>query len=282
MLDDANRQRARPPSDHRLSTEDHHAALEAQAIRAAVIYESVRKEGETELMRPARALWWSGVAAGVGMSLSLFAQAVLHEHLPASDWRPLVAAFGYTVGFLAVILGRMQLFTENTLTAVLPVLTRPSWDCLKNLLRLWTVVLVANLSGALLSAWLTSWLGFLPETTLEASKELARAYADKSVGEMFFRGIPAGFLVAVVVWCLPSARNLSFFIIITFTYLIALADLAHVIAGSTDLFLLAISGELGWLSAIFGGIAPSLAGNILGGSGLVALIVHAQVRPEIA
>lgn len=88
---------------------------ERVAIGARVVYEVVRLEGEDELERPGVALAWSGLAAGLSMGFSLLAEAALMSHLPNAAWRPLIARAGYSVGFLVVILGRQQLFTENTL-----------------------------------------------------------------------------------------------------------------------------------------------------------------------
>ena len=95
---------------------------ELSTPRTPVIYEVVRRLGDEEMERPAISLWWSGVAAGLSISFSLLAQAILQSHLPDAPWRPLVSGFGYSVGFLMVVLGRQQLFTESTITAVLPVL----------------------------------------------------------------------------------------------------------------------------------------------------------------
>src|SRR5215212_3515823 len=117
-----------------------------------IVYKAILKEGEEELARPSSALFWSGLAAGLSMGFSMIAEGLLHAHLPDAPWRPLVAKFGYSVGFLIVILGRQQLFTENTLTPVLPLLRKKTADCLRNVLRLWAVVLLANLLGALLFA----------------------------------------------------------------------------------------------------------------------------------
>src|SRR5690348_4047303 len=90
--------------------------------RTPVIYEVVRRLGGEEMQRPLTSLWWSGVAAGLSISFSLLAQAVLEMHLTDTNWRILISALGYSVGFLMVILGRQQLFTESTITVVLPVL----------------------------------------------------------------------------------------------------------------------------------------------------------------
>jgi formate/nitrite transporter FocA (FNT family) len=126
-------------------------AMERQSASADVVYEAVRLEGEEELARPSSGLFWSGLAAGLAMGFSFLTQALLQSALPPSSWRHAVAALGYTVGFVFVVLGRQQLFTENTLTPVLPLLR--DWGKLPNVLRLWGVVLVANLIGAAAFAW---------------------------------------------------------------------------------------------------------------------------------
>src|SRR5215207_8851999 len=103
---------------------EHREAEERSAPSGKVVYKAILKEGEGELARSSSALFWSGLAAGLSMGLSMIAEGLLHAHLPDAPWRPLVAKFGYSVGFLIVILGRQQLFTENTLTPVLPLLRR--------------------------------------------------------------------------------------------------------------------------------------------------------------
>src|SRR5512142_606227 len=115
------------------------------APRAAVVYEAIRREGEDELRRPSSALFWSGLAAGLSMGFSFVAESLLRAGLPDTPARPLIAKLGYSVGFLIVILGRQQLFTENTLTPILPLLQEKSLKAFLNVLRLWAVVLLANL-----------------------------------------------------------------------------------------------------------------------------------------
>src|SRR5215472_10615781 len=112
--------------------------------RTPVIYEIVRRLGDEEMARPVTSLWWSGVAAGLSISFSLLAQAILQTHLPDAPWRPLVTSFGYTVGFVMVVLARQQLFTENTITVVLPVISDLTLGNIGKLVRMWGVVLAAN------------------------------------------------------------------------------------------------------------------------------------------
>src|SRR6476661_4498573 len=95
---------------------------ERSTPRTPVIYEIVRQLGQEEMERPLISLWWSGVAAGLSISFSLLTQAILETHLVDAPWRPLVSSLGYPVGFLMVVLSRQQLFTESTITAVLPLM----------------------------------------------------------------------------------------------------------------------------------------------------------------
>src|SRR5580698_515106 len=98
------------------------------SVKAHVVHEAVRRDGDTEFERSASALATSGLAAGLSMGFSFIGEGVLRRYLPDAPWRPLIAKFGYSLGFLIVIIGRQQLFTENTLTAVLPVLARRNWS----------------------------------------------------------------------------------------------------------------------------------------------------------
>lgn len=132
-----------------------HKVQERVAIGAHVVYEAVRLEGEDELERPAVALAWSGFAAGLSMGFSLLAQAVLMSHLPDASWRPLLAGAGYCVGFLIVILGRHSAAHKDASTVV-------------KVLRLWSVVLSANVLGTFLFAVALARLHFL-EPALQAS-----------------------------------------------------------------------------------------------------------------
>ena len=142
-----------------LSRAERRVAEERTAPRAAVIHEAIRAEGEGELRRPLSALVWSGMAAGLSIGFSLVASGLIRTHLPDISWRPLIACFGYSVGFLAVILGRQQLYTENTLTVMLPLFTLRDLPTLMQVLRLWTVVLLANLAGACMFAWAIARFG---------------------------------------------------------------------------------------------------------------------------
>src|ERR1044072_4279490 len=119
---------------------------------AALIHETIRAEGESELERAGWALILSGLAAGLSMGFSLVVQGGLHANLPPGPARRLWGPLGYTIGFLIVVLGRQQLFTENTLTPVLPLLHSRNLATFGRVVRLWVLVLGANIIGTWLFA----------------------------------------------------------------------------------------------------------------------------------
>jgi formate/nitrite transporter FocA (FNT family) len=257
-------------------------AAELTGVKAPLIYEAIRMEGEHEWSRPTSALWWSGVAAGLAISLSVLCKGFLEAMLPAEPWRPAVANLGYAVGFLVVILGRMQLFTENTITPILPLLLNPTRRNFDNTARLWGIVFAANMVGCLFAAAALAFLNVVPETQMEGILYISRHYAGASFMQHLAWGAPAGFMVAALVWLLPSLEGSGELLaILIVTYMIGVGGLSHVVAGSTELFLLALLGEIGWGKAVFGGVLPSLIGNVLGGTGLFAVLTYAQVREEL-
>lgn len=247
----------------------------------SVVYHAILVEGIGELRRGSAALWWSGLAAGLSMGFSLVAEGLLQFHLgDDASWTPLLTKFGYSIGFLFVILGRQQLFTENTLTAILPLLEQKSFVTLRNVARLWAVVLSANLVGAAVFALTTAKLAVFPPAISEVFIEIGRHAVGWSVGELFLRGIFAGWLIALMVWLLPYAESARVAVIIIVTYLVGLGGFPHIIAGSVEAMYLAVSGEIGWWDCIVRYMVPTLLGNIVGGVALVAALNHAQVKAD--
>ncbi len=255
---------------------------EARRLRAAIVYEVIRIEGEGELARSASALWWSGLAAGLSIGLSVLSQALLATHLPEASWNPIVERMGYAVGFIVVIMARQQLFTENTLTAVLPVISAWQLHWLWVMLRLWAIVLAANLVGAFIFATAIAHMGMLPAEVAAQVTVISEHMMENSATEMFVKGIAAGWLIAALVWMLPSAENAEFFLIGLMTYLIALGGFTHVIAGSVEAFYLWVMQSATTFDVFLKFLLPTLAGNVVGGTVLFGLLSYAQVRDEIS
>lgn len=254
---------------------------ERSTPRTPVIYEIVRRHGVEEMQRPVTSLWWSGVAAGLSISFSLLAQAILQMHLPDEPWRPLVSSFGYSIGFIMVVMARQQLFTENTITVVLPVMAEPTLANLGGLTRMWSVVFAANMAGTLIAALFCAFTPVIAPELRETMLQISRQTMENGWAEMFFKGVSAGFLIAAMVWLIPTAEAAQFHVITLLTYLIAVGGFVHIVAGGMEAFLLLASGELGFGAMLAHFMAPALLGNIVGGTALFAVLSYAQVMKEI-
>lgn len=268
-------------SDTEESLDEHEQAQAEEHSRpnALVVHEVIRREGEKELERSALALIWSGLAAGLSMGFSLVTEGLLRAHLPDAPWRPLVTKLGYSVGFLITVLGRQQLFTENTLTPILPLLTKRDARTLSQVLRLWGLVLAANLVGTFIFAWAMGHTLAFPAEAKAAFAQIGAEAMEGGFGAHCVRGVFAGWLIALMVWLLPAAEQSRLQIIVILTYLVGLAGLSHVIVGSVETLSLVTTGAASW-GAYFGGfLAPTLLGNILGGTMLVAVLNYGQVAP---
>lgn len=261
--------------------EEARAVQKAEGLAPKLIFEVIRRNGHEELERPNASLMWSGIAAGIMISLSVLGEAVFRTYLPDAEWAYLVENLGYSLGFLVVILGRMQLFTENTITTVLPVMHEPSAAMFSRMAMLWGIVLSANVVGAFAVASVFAFTSAIPSDLLPAIEELSRHATGFAPFEAFQRAIPAGVLVAAIVWMLPQSDGFEFFVILTFTWMIAAGDFTHVVAGSVEMAFLFVQGMLSPWDAVFGFFVPVLAGNVLGGTLIFALLAFGQVRNEL-
>lgn len=280
MIDEDDRAGEDTPSTG-LSGDEVEAVAERKAGSAKVVHEVIRVQGDEELDRPVTSLIFSGFAAGVAISVSVLAEAFVKLSLPDQPWAELIVALGYTVGFVIVIMGNLQLFTENTVTAILPIATHPTLRNLRRLAKLWSSVLMANLAGTLLVAALMAKGVIISADQLAASVQISSKLLDHDALATFCLGMPAGFLVASIAWILPNARGSEFWVVMLITYIIAIGGFSHVVAGSTEAWLLWLNGNTSLQHAGLGVILPALFGIIVGGTGLFAVLAHGQVREEI-
>lgn len=269
-------------TNEELSEQEQQEVERHSRLTPMLVYETVREEGVRELRRPVSSLWWSGVAAGMTIGLSVFGEALLREHLPDAPWTPLVASIGYTFGFLVVILSRHQLFTENTITPVLPLMVDLSRECFLAVGRLWAVVAVANLAGAAVFAAFWTYVPVTGPETLAVMQEMARHDMEFGWWEKLVRAVAAGFLMASLVWLLPSAEAAAVWTIVIVIYLISLADFVHIVSGGVEALLLVFAGEMPVRDFFLDFGAPAFIGNVIGGTGLFSMIVYAQIRRELA
>jgi formate/nitrite transporter FocA (FNT family) len=248
---------------------------------AALIHETIRAEGESELERTVPALLLSGLAAGLTMGFSLVAEGLLRTHLPDAPWRDLIAHFGYTVGFLIVVLGRQQLFTENTLTPILPLLYHRDAVTLGRVARLWAAVLVANVVGTWIFAQVIAHTELFTPEAKKAFMEISAKSIAHPFGTTVLKAIFAAWLIALMAWLLPAAETARPVVIIIITYVVALGEFAHIVAGSVDAFYLVATGAATLGDYAWKFFVPTLIGNVIGGVTLVAALNYGQVKPEI-
>jgi formate-nitrite transporter family protein len=166
---------------------------------------------------------------------------------------------------------------ENTLTVVLPLLLRKDLSTLLRMLRLWAVVLAANLVGTFLFALCVGRIGIFDARTQQILTQIGATHIGVGFGTVFVRSIFAGWLIALMVWLLPGAESARVSIIIIVTYLVGISGFDHIIAGSTATFFLLVRGSISWATYVVQFFLPTLMGNVIGGLSLVAALGHAQV-----
>ncbi len=249
-------------------------------LASPTIYEIIATEGEEELARSLPSLGWSGLIAGLCISFSIFCEGYIKYNLPAEGNYFLLENLGYTFGFVIVIIGRLQLFTENTITVVLPVLEKRTKRNFIRTLKLWGVVMMTNFIGTFIAAFLVVHYNFVPPELLSVFTEISRHAVDQDLLHIFQMAIPAGFLIACLVWMLPSARGgTEFWVIIMMTYIIAIGDFAHIVAGSAEAFLLLLQSQISVMKCL-GFLMAASAGNIIGGTFMFAVLAYNQVKNE--
>ncbi|HAV5964725.1 TPA: formate/nitrite transporter family protein [Acinetobacter baumannii] len=267
--------------DQTLSWREKMAVEEHEKLSPRLVYEIIRRDGAEELDRPTAALIFSGIAAGLVISFSFVFKAIIASYIPTDAiWTDLITNFGYTIGFLIAILGHMQLFTENTITTVVPLFKPFTLDKLRAVGRLWGIVILCNIIGTALASlfFLTTDL-FTPNID-KALDELAHHVASFSATQNLLKGVMSGLLIAALVWMLPSVSN-KFLVIFFMTYLIGLGDFTHVVVGSTEMSYLVWQGEASLGEYLFDFLIPTTIGNIIGGTGVFTLLIYGQVTEEL-
>ncbi|EMC2416864.1 formate/nitrite transporter family protein [Acinetobacter baumannii] len=267
--------------DQTLSWREKMAVEEHEKLSPRLVYEIIRRDGAEELDRPTAALIFSGIAAGLVISFSFVFKAIIASYIPTDAiWTDLITNFGYTIGFLIAILGHMQLFTENTITTVVPLFKPFTLDKLRAVGRLWGIVILCNIIGTALASlfFLTTDL-FTPNID-KALDELAHHVASFSAIQNLLKGVMSGLLIAALVWMLPSVSN-KFLVIFFMTYLIGLGDFTHVVVGSTEMSYLVWQGEASLGEYLFNFLIPTTIGNNIGGTGVFTLLIYGQVTEEL-
>ncbi|MFC4990444.1 formate/nitrite transporter family protein [Saliphagus infecundisoli] len=239
------------------------------------IFQRLVATADEEFSRSNRLLFMSGLAAGLAITLTFLARSAVTAAVPTES-AALIGNLFYPVGFVLIVMGRYQLFTENTLTPVTLVLTRIA--SVRNLLRLWGIVIVANVLGATIGAFVLATTGvFTAEAASVANGFGEHAFAT-AWWDLFFKGVFAGNIVAAMVWLVHASRDTTtrFLLVVFLMFLIPSADLFHCITGACEVLYFVFQGHASLWAAFAEFFVPVTLGNIVGGVLLVALLNYSQ------
>jgi formate/nitrite transporter FocA (FNT family) len=253
-------------------------------LTAREIHDNILEPGEAELERPAAALWWSALASGLVIGFSFVGGAYAASLVEDPVLRHAAFSAVYPLGFIMVIMARSELFTENTLVPVIPLLEHRDRRTFRRLIRVWVLLLVGNLLGALVFGWA---LARTPVVEPALHPELMRVATEATLGsfwQVLYAGVFAGWLIALLSWVMASTHSTAAQIALIWlcTAPIAALHFRHSIAGSVEAFYRAASGAAPWGDMVGGFVLPAVLGNAIGGVLLVALLNHGQVVAEKA
>ncbi|MGZ4817005.1 MAG: formate/nitrite transporter family protein [Terriglobales bacterium] len=241
------------------------------------IFEQAAESGRDELRRSSRALAISGLAGGFTMGLTGMSVAIVRALLPAGPTTDFISYALYPLGFIAVIIGRQQLFTENTLYPVVLVLTERRH--VGNTLRLWGVVFTANVAGAFLFAALAVLTPSLEPKVMEELVKLGTDMVAASTSNVFWSGVIGGWMIALVAWIVTASQWTigQVAMIWLLTFVVGAGHFSHCIATSNEIIAASLAGPVP-MSSFFHWLLFATMGNILGGVTIVSLMNWGQVH----
>ena len=210
------------------------------------------------------------------MGLSVLGTAITLGMFGKSPTAEFVAKMFYPLGFIVVILGRAQLFTENTLYPVALVLAekRELW----NTLRLWFTVLPTNLLGALTFAFLAARTSAMSGPTVDALVKMGVEAVQKPSMTIFWSAVAAGWIIATAAWLVSGSHSISGSVMMLWmlTFVVGLGSFAHCIASSAEILAAVLRGQAAWM-----GYAHwfwlAVVGNVCGGVFMVTVLEYGQV-----
>jgi formate-nitrite transporter family protein len=250
---------------------------ETRRLTAPEIFHQVAEDARAELKRSNSALAFSGLAGGLTLGLTGLSVAAIRDLLGRGAWQDLVSYLAYPIGFIAVIIGRAQLFTENTLYPVILVLDerRHLWDTL----RLWAVVFASNLVGATLFALLAVKSEALRPGVAQQLVELGKESVQGPAAHIFWSGVIGGWLIALVAWVVNASQwtigQLAMVWLLTFV--VGVGRFSHCIVTSGEIISAILMGPV-TLGTYLQWLLPATSGNIVGGVVIVSVLNYGQVR----
>ncbi|QAU13825.1 formate transporter [Halorubrum sp. BOL3-1] len=248
------------------------------------VFQRIIAAADEEVTSGSRELFFSGLAAGLAITITF----MLYASLTAStDSHPILSVMLYPLGFIYIIIGGYQLYTENTLPPVALSLERLA--SLPTLLRHWTIVLAGNFTGGAFGAVVLSYGGVFTGDTVDAAVKISSSGFELGFWPLFFKAAMAGLIVAGVVWVgFASTDSFTRLAVVYLAFLaIPLGNLYHVVVSFTEVLYLIFaqnlgqtSGAVGLYDGLVGFVVPVLLGNTIGGVVLVTLVNYFQTSEE--
>jgi formate/nitrite transporter FocA (FNT family) len=248
------------------------------------ILDQLSGDGLRQHLRPSWSLFLSALAAGLEIGFSILLMGVLFSLLENRISEPamhLLIALSYPLGFLFVIIGREELFTEQTTIAVIPVLSKKKG--FKSLFRLWIIVFVGNLTGAFIFSCILATLPVEMQIIKpEAYQYIAEKIPRYSWSSLFGSAVFAGWLMGLLAWLVSSTTETisRILLIILVTFVIGVAGLHHCIVGSVEMFAAMLTGNNITFSNYIYFISLAVPGNIIGGAVFVAALKVSHNKKE--
>uniref|UniRef100_A0A8A2VEB5 Formate/nitrite transporter family protein n=1 Tax=Haloterrigena alkaliphila TaxID=2816475 RepID=A0A8A2VEB5_9EURY len=248
-------------------------AVVRDRFSADEIFHRIVAAADDEITTGTRELFFSALAAGFAITLTFMLYASLTE---ATGGAPIAGALLYPLGFVYIIIGDYQLYTENTLPPVALVLERLA--SVPALLSVWTIVLFGNLAGGTLGAYVLANTGVFSPDTMAVAVEIAESAAATPWWDLFFKGIFAGLIVAGVVWLDYASQDTTSRLVLVYIAFLAipLGNLFHGVVSATEATFLVFRGQLPLATGAFDFVLPVLLGNTLGGIVLVTVVNYFQ------
>ncbi|NIB99999.1 formate/nitrite transporter family protein [Halobacterium sp. R2-5] len=237
------------------------------------IFQRIIAAADEEITSGSRELFFSALAAGFAITITF----MLYVSLSASTGGdPVLSALLYPLGFIYIIIGGYQLYTENTLPPVLLTLERLA--SVPALLRNWTVVLLGNFTGGALGALALAFGGVISPDAAEYAVYLGETGVATAWWSLFSKAAFAGLIVAGVVWVEYAARDtISRLVVVYIAFLaIPLGGLYHSVVSFTEMTFLVLQGDLLVTTGLWEFVLPVLLGNTAGGVVLVTVVNYFQ------
>ncbi|MFC6753793.1 formate/nitrite transporter family protein [Halorubrum tibetense] len=241
------------------------------------VFQRIIAAADEEVTSGGRELFFSGIAAGLAITITFLLYASMTE---ATNGHPILSVLLYPLGFIYIIIGGYQLYTENTLPPV--ALTLERLASFPTLLRHWSIVLAGNFVGGAFGAVVLAYTGVFSPEVMDVAMSISQSGVDTDWWALFFKAAIAGLIVAGVVWVgFATTDTVTRTLVVYLAFLaIPLGNLYHVVVSFTEALFLMFVGTLGLYVGMVEFVLPVLLGNTAGGVVLVTLVNYFHTSEE--